>query len=85
VAGPIGILGPLVFIGGLGSTFTFHSISKKRQNVFAGLASATPTPVPTPSVLFTKWIALMNGEISSASPLSAELLQWINANPPVGN
>jgi hypothetical protein len=51
----------------------------------AGLASATPTPVPTPSVVFTKWIALMNGEISSASPSSAELLQWINGNPPAGN
>jgi hypothetical protein len=51
----------------------------------AKLASPTPTPVPTPSVMFTKWIALMNAEISSASPSSAELLQWINANPPAGN
>jgi hypothetical protein len=34
VAGPIGILGPLVFVGGLGSTLTFHSSSKKRQNSF---------------------------------------------------
>jgi hypothetical protein len=34
VAGIVGVLGPLVFIGGLGSTFTFHSLSKKRQNAF---------------------------------------------------
>jgi hypothetical protein len=51
----------------------------------AGLASPTPTPVPTPSVVFTNWIGLMNAQISSTSPSSAELLQWINANPPAGN
>ena len=35
MAGPVGILGPLVFVGGLGTTFTFNSLSKKRQNAFA--------------------------------------------------
>jgi hypothetical protein len=35
MAGIVGVLGPLVFVGGLGTTFTFHSLSKKRQNSFA--------------------------------------------------
>ena len=35
MAGPVGILGNIVFVGGLGSVFTFHSLSKKRQNAFA--------------------------------------------------
>ena len=35
MAGIVGALGPLVFIGGLGSVFTFHSLNKKRKNSFA--------------------------------------------------
>ncbi len=35
MAGPVGVLGPIVFLGGLGSTFTFHDLSKKRKNSFA--------------------------------------------------
>jgi hypothetical protein len=35
MSGPVGILGNIVFVGGLGSVFTFHALSKKRQNAFA--------------------------------------------------
>jgi hypothetical protein len=35
MAGPVGILGPVVFCGGLGTTFTFNEITKKRSNAFA--------------------------------------------------
>jgi hypothetical protein len=35
MAGPVGILGSIVFVGGLGTTFTFHSLGKKRRNAFA--------------------------------------------------
>jgi hypothetical protein len=35
MSGPVGILGPIVFVGGLTTTFTFHDLSKKRSNSFA--------------------------------------------------
>ncbi len=35
MAGPVGVLGPIVFVGGLGGTFTFHDLTKKRKNSFA--------------------------------------------------
>jgi phage protein U len=35
MAGPVGILGPIVFLGGLGTTSTFSEITKKRSNSFA--------------------------------------------------
>lgn len=35
MAGPVGIFGVVPFVGGLGSTFTFHEINKTRKNSFA--------------------------------------------------
>jgi hypothetical protein len=35
MSGPVGILGIIPFVGGLGSTFTVHEIQKKRKNAFA--------------------------------------------------
>jgi hypothetical protein len=35
MAGPVGILGIIPFVGGLGTTFTVHEITKKRKNAFA--------------------------------------------------
>ncbi len=35
MAGPVGILGTIVFVGGLGTTSTFHELNKKRKNSFA--------------------------------------------------
>ncbi len=34
MAGPVGALGPLVFVGGLGSVFTLHELTKKKKNSF---------------------------------------------------
>ena len=48
-------------------------------------ASSTPTPAPTPAATFGTWMQGMNAEISTNSPSAAQLLQWINANPPKSN
>jgi hypothetical protein len=51
----------------------------------AASSSPTPTPVPTPAATFSTWTQTMNTEISTNSPSAAQLLQWINANPPKSN
>jgi hypothetical protein len=51
----------------------------------AASSSPTPTPAPTPAATFSTWTQTMNTEISTNSPSAAQLLQWINANPPKSN
>lgn len=42
----------------------------------------TPIPTPTPAETYVGWTNQMNAFISANDPTAAQLLAWINANPP---
>jgi hypothetical protein len=66
------------------STFPQASFQNNNYWVDFTFVSGLPTPTPTPQPTYNGWIVKLNAEIATGvSP--AQLLTWINSNPPTAD